>query len=62
MLVDGNVGMKFRRESLEKAVVEVIKTQDSDNHSKECIYHKHGEQWELINIDLRFFSQSANQA
>ena len=43
-LVDGNEGIKFGREILEKSLVEAIKTKDSDNHSEEFMQHKHGEQ------------------
>ena len=41
-LVAVNSELQSGNEILEKAVAEVIKTKDSDNHTQEHMQHKHG--------------------
>ena len=38
---------------------EIIKSKDSDDHSKECVQNKYGNTWDLIGIEVRYaFSSS----
>ena len=49
----GNVSLQCAKETLEKSVSEVTKVKDSDVNCEEFIKHKHGEKWDVIDIDAR---------
>ena len=50
---EGNVVLKWGRETLGKSFSEVKIERDSNNNCEEHLKHKHGEQWELIGIEAR---------
>ena len=43
MSVSGNEALQCRKEILEKSASEVIKIKDSDDHCKDYMQHKYGE-------------------
>ena len=49
----GNLVMQRGRETSEKSFSEVMKGKDSDAKCEEYVQHKHGEQWDLIDVDAR---------
>ena len=51
----GNTALQCGRETLEKLVSEATKGKDSDAECEECVKHKNGEQWDLIDVDARHF-------
>ena len=47
----GSVHIENKR--CEKAVAEIIKTKESEKHITAYLQHKHGEHWDLIDVDAR---------